>query len=265
MITFHSDVADRLRKHNKVCAAWVQMGSSISAEIFAEAGFDMIVIDAEHSPTTLPNLVSIMQAIKGTNCFPMVRAPWNDQITIKQILDCGAGGIHIPYVSTVEEAENAVKYCKYPPRGVRGIAGSQRAVCYGQKKSEYYAFADNEIIVVVAIETLAGVININDIINVDGIDGIFIGPADLSTSMGHMANPSHPDVQKAIATVESAVIPSGKFLGTVASDMNDAIAKYNKGYTLLYVMSDTTSLSSIAMKTVDQFKTYRQSINQNLL
>ena len=134
---FNDTIMTKLRNHEKVAAAWVQTGSNICAEIFGEAGFDMIVIDMEHSPTTLPGIASMMQAIKGCECIPMVRAPWNDMVMIKQILDCGAHAIHIPYVSTREEAEYAVKCCKYPPAGIRGIAGSQRAVAYGLNKKDY--------------------------------------------------------------------------------------------------------------------------------
>lgn len=255
---FASDVAKRLRSKEKVCAAWAQMGSCISAEIFAEAGFDMLVIDTEHAPTTLPGLISMMQAVKGTNCFPMVRTPWNDPVAIKQILDCGAAGLHIPYVSTRAEAEAAVRHCKYPPRGDRGIAGSQRAVCFGLDKADYYARADQEIIVMVAIETPEGVENIEEIASIEGLDGIFIGPADLSTAMGRLANPSAPDVQEAIRRVEQVVLKSDKFLGTVAAGMTDAIAKYDRGYNLLYVMSDTTHLASSAAAMVSQFKEYIQ-------
>ncbi|BDF72368.1 5-keto-4-deoxy-D-glucarate aldolase [Oscillospiraceae bacterium] len=253
---FQPEVARRLRSRQKVCAAWAQMGCSISAEIFAEAGFDMLVIDAEHSPTTLPGIVSLLQAIKGTGCFPMVRAPWNDPVSIKQLLDCGAAGIHVPYVSTREEAELAVRCCKYPPQGIRGIAGSQRAVGYGAEKADYYARANREVLVMVAIETEEGVRNIREIAAVDGLDGIFIGPADLSASMGYLDNPAAPAVQAAIRTVEQAVLSSDKFLGTVAAGMGDAAAKYDRGYSLLYLLSDTTCLSSAAAASVSEFHRY---------
>ncbi|MCL1817943.1 MAG: aldolase/citrate lyase family protein [Spirochaetaceae bacterium] len=127
-----------LKKGGKLLAAWAQLGTSLSAEILAEAGFDVVVIDMEHAPFTIPSIIPLMQAIKGTDSVPFVRAPWNDIVVIKQILDAGAYGIHIPYVSTKEEAENAVKYCKYAPQGIRGIAGSHRAVNYGLNKTEYY-------------------------------------------------------------------------------------------------------------------------------
>ncbi len=256
--SFAPDVAQRLRSKGKVCAAWAQMGSNVSAEILAEAGFDMLVIDAEHSQTTLPGLVSMLQAIKGTGCFPMVRSPWNDQVAIKQILDCGVAGAYIPYVSTREEAEFAVRCCKYPPQGIRGIAGSQRAVGFGADKADYYRRANNEIITMVAIETALGVSNAEEIAQVEGLDGIFIGPADLATSMGHLADPSAPEVQASIRHIEEVVAKSDKFLGTVAAGMDDAIQKFDRGYNLLCVMSDTTCLSSEAGKMVSQFRQYLQ-------
>lgn len=251
---FDNTIATKLRNREKVSAAWVQTGSNITAEIFGEAGFDMIVIDSEHSQTTLPGIVSMMQAIKGTGCVPIVRAPWNDMVAIKQILDCGAHAIHVPYISTKKEAEYAVQCCKYAPAGIRGIAGSQRAVTYGKNKADYYSRANQDIIVMIAIETYEGVKNIEEIVQVDGLDGIFIGPADLSTSMGFLGDSSAPEVQEAIKHIEKIVIPSNKFLGTVAPNMEKAIEMYDRGYTLLYTLSDTTGLMNLALNQVKVFK-----------
>ncbi|MFI3172616.1 MAG: aldolase/citrate lyase family protein [Eubacteriales bacterium] len=257
-LAFCSGIGNKLRNHEKVCASWIQSGSAVNAEILAEAGFDMVVIDMEHSQTTLPGLVSMLQAMKGTGCFSMVRVPWNDKVWMKHVLDCGVEGIHVPYVSTREEAEQAVSFCKYPSQGVRGIAGSQRAVCYGQKKDEYYNRANKDGIVMIAIETLQGVENIDEIVNVEGVDGIFIGPADLSTSMGYLNNPEEPHVQEAIAKIEKCVFASSKFLGTVAANMNDAKVKYNKGYDLLYLMSDVVGLMNISKQVVSSFQEYKK-------
>ena len=128
--------------------------------------------------------------MKGTNAIPFARLPWNDLIAAKRVLDCGVMGMHIPYVNTKEEAENAVKFCKYPTRGIRGIAGSPRAAGFGMNKGSYLQRANDETIVMVAIETPIGVANLDEILKVEGVDGIFIGPMDLSTSMGCFGNPS---------------------------------------------------------------------------
>lgn len=251
---FDTTVLERLRNGEKVSAAWNQLGSNISAEIIAEAGFDVMVIDMEHAHTTLPQVISMIQATKGTDCVPFVRVPWNDIVWCKQVLDTGAYGIHVPYVQTKEEAEAAVRYCKYPMDGVRGIAMSHRAVNYGMNKEDYFPRANKDLIVIVAIETPLGVENIKEIVSVDGVDGIFIGPADLATSMGHLANPAHPEVQEAIRMIEEAVIPTGKFLGTVAANAEAAKKLYDRGYGIIYMMSDVGAVVKAAKAEVKVFK-----------
>lgn len=250
---FDTTVLQKLRNGGKVSAAWNQLGSNISAEILAEAGFDVLVIDMEHAHTTLPDVISMIQATKGTNCVPFIRVPWNDIVWCKQALDTGAYAIHIPYVQTKEEAEAAVSYCKYPTKGVRGIAMGHRAVNYGMKKQEYFPHANEETMVIIAIETPLGVKNIKEIMSVDGVDGIFIGPADLATSMGHLADPSHPEVQAAIKEIEDAVIGSGKFLGTVAPNATAAKKLYDRGYGIVYMMSDVAALARVAKEEVKTF------------
>lgn len=249
-------VMNKLKRQEPVSAAWAQLGSNLSAEILAEAGFDILVIDMEHAPLDLPTLISIIQATKGTGCAPFVRAPWNDMVWIKHILDAGAYGIHIPYVSTKEEAEYAVKSCKYAPQGFRGIAGSHRAVNYSMNKADYYARANRDISVIVAIETPEGVDNVEAIANVEGVDGIFIGPADLSTSMGYLANPAEPVVQEAIAKIEAAAKAAGKFLGTVAASVEDAKRLYEREYSVIYFMSDVTDLAKQAVSAVKYFESH---------
>lgn len=251
---FDTTVLERLRNGEKVSAAWNQLGSNISAEIIAEAGFDVMVIDMEHAHTTLPQVISMIQATKGTDCVPFVRVPWNDIVWCKQVLDTGAYGIHVPYVQTKEEAEAAVRYCKYPMDGVRGIAMSHRAVNYGMNKEDYFPRANKDLIVIVAIETPLGVENIKEIVSVEGVDGIFIGPADLATSMGHLANPAHPEVQEAIRKIEETVIPTGKFLGTVAANAEAAKKLYDKGYGIIYMMSDVGAVVKAAKAEVKVFK-----------
>ena len=250
---FDTTVLEKLRSGGKVSAAWNQLGSNLSAEIIAEAGFDVMVIDMEHAQVTLPQVISMIQATKGTDCVPFVRIPWNDSVWCKQVLDTGAYGIHVPYVQTREEAEAAVSYCKYPMQGVRGIAMSHRAITYGMDKDRYFPRANKELMVIIAIETPLGVKNIREIVSVEGVDGIFIGPADLATSMGHMGDPGHPEVQAAIRTIEEAVLPTGKFLGTVAADAAAAKKLYDKGYGIIYMMSDVGAIVKTACAQVKAF------------
>lgn len=253
---FDTKIMDKLRNGEKVCAAWGQLGSNISAEIMAEAGFDAIVFDLEHAHTTLPQLISMIQAIKGTDCAPFVRVPWNDMVWCKHVLDTGIYGVHVPYVSTKEEAEEAVKFCKYPPMGVRGLAGSHRGVNYGMNKEDYFPRANRDTMVIIAIETPEGVRNVKEITAVEGVDGIFIGPMDLATNMGHLANPAHPEVQAAIKEIEDAVLPSGKFLATLAPSAEAAKKFYDKGYGLVYMMSDVGAIVKTAQDNVKAFREY---------
>ena len=247
----------RLQDGGKACGAWVQAASPITAEVMARAGFDFLVIDNEHGPGDTMTLVSQIQACShyGTDIY--VRVPWTDFVTIKKTLDAGATGIHVPYVNTREEAELAVRACKYPKDGVpgiRGIAGSPRAVGYGLNTANYLQKANDEILVYVALETPQAIDNLDEIMKVDGVDGIFIGPMDLSTSMGYFASPMHPEVQKKIAEVEKKVLGSGKFLGTVAGSFERAQELYDRGYQYLLTLSDTTTLSSVCRSFVTKFQ-----------
>ena len=245
-----------LRAGKKLCGAWAHLGSNLSAEILAKAGYDVIIPDMEHAPYSLPALVSVLQAVESSGCFTMVRAPWNDQVAIKQILDCGADGIHIPYVNTRQEAEYAVRACKYPPQGVRGVATSQRATCYGMEKMAYLTRANRDVVVMLAIETPEALADIEAIAATEGVDGIFLGPSDLSTSMGYLAAPGQPEVQAAIRTVEAAAKRHGKFLSTISSGGEDMRRKFDLGYSLLYLFSDTTGLAAAAQAHLKEAREY---------
>ena len=209
---YENKMAARLRAGEQLSACWIQMGSPVAAELVAEAGFDMAVIDGEHAPIDPINMVSLLQALKGNDIMPMARAPWNDFVAIKRLLDCGLQGIHIPYVNTAAEVKDAVSACKYPPIGIRGIAGSPRACGFGQNKGQYLQRANDNIIVMCAIETTVGVGNLEEMLEVEGLDGIFIGPMDLSTNMGYYAQPRNPEVVKTIEECAKKVVKAGKHL-----------------------------------------------------
>lgn len=251
---YYNEVKHRLKEKGKVSAAWLHMASNVSAEIMANAGFDALVIDVEHSPVDYQTILSMCQAIKGTGCLPFARAPWNDLIAIKRILDCGVMGLSIPYVNTAEEAREAVKRCKYPTKGLRGIAGSPRACGFGMNRGQYLQRANDENLVMIAIETPEGIRNLPEIMKIEDLDGIFIGPMDLSTSMGMMGQYDREEFKAAIKQIEDIVLPSEKFLATVANDAQAAQILYDKGYNFVIMMSDAVDLSKMAAKTVQEFK-----------
>ena len=251
---FYNKVKWLLKERKKTMGAWLQAASPITAEIFGKAGFDFAMIDMEHGPGDIMTLISQLQALQKYDVAPFARAPWNDPVTIKRMLDAGLYGILIPYVSTKEEAEAAVRACKYPLEGIRGIAPSPRAGGYGMNGNLYLANANEQLVVMTAVETPEAVEHIEQIVRVSGLDGIFIGPMDLATSMGHFCNPKHPEVQEAICKIEAAVKETDKFLGTVAGDFEAAKDLYERGYSYVVVRSDTTSLAKLALENVRKFK-----------
>jgi 2-keto-3-deoxy-L-rhamnonate aldolase RhmA len=246
--------ADAMRAGKKVSAAWLQAGSPVTAEIIAEAGYDVAVIDMEHGPGDIMVLMSQIQAMKGEPAVPFVRAPWNDMVQIKRILDAGAYGLVVPYVCTKAEAEAAVRAAKYPPEGIRGIAGSPRAGHYGNNFGEYFETANRDVFVFVQIENPDGVKNIDEILSVKGVDGIFIGPMDLATTHGYRGKPGTPEVQEIIKGLEAKIVASGKAMATICSDWADAKAKYDRGYNMIMIISDTVNLGRLAREEVAKFK-----------
>ncbi|MGE4284889.1 MAG: HpcH/HpaI aldolase/citrate lyase family protein [Clostridia bacterium] len=255
---YFNEVKHKLKNKGKVSAAWLQLASNVTAEIMADAGFDVLMIDVEHSPVDYQTILSMCQAIRGTGALPFARAPWNDMVALKRISDCGVMGISVPYVNTKEEAENAVKFLKYPNEGLRGIAGSPRAAGYGMNKGSYLQRANAENLVMCAIETPIGVANLDEILTIKELDGIFIGPMDLSSSMGYFGNPSAPEVQEVIKGIEQKVFASDKFLATVAGGFDQAKVLYDRGYNLIVMMSDAVALANMAASTVSKFKeTYK--------
>lgn len=243
-----------LAEKKKLSAAWLQAASPITAEIMAKAGFDILMVDMEHGPGEIMDLIAQLQAVSRYDVVPFVRAPWNDFVTIKRILDAGVGGVLVPYVNSAGEAAKAVSACKYPLEGVRGIAPSPRAGGYGMNQQNYLDYANEELDVLVAVETKTAVDNIEEIVRTNGLDGIFIGPMDLATSFGHFCDPQDEEVQEAIRRVEQVVLNSDKFLATVAGSFEQARTLYEKGYSMVVMMSDTTTLGKIALEQVDRFR-----------
>lgn len=251
---FENHVKRLIKEGKKTVGAWAQIISPISAEIMSRAGFDWLIIDMEHGPNDIPSLLAQMQAMKGTSAIPIVRAPWNDMVMIKRILDTGAYGVLIPYVSTREEAVAAARACKYPPEGNRGIAGSTRAAGFNQNHMEYLTKANDEILVIVQVENSQAVDNLDDILAVDGIDGIFIGPMDLSTNMGYLYNPNNEEVQNAIATIEAKVNHSDKFLATISGNWQQARSLFERGYQMVTLLGDGNALAAASTAAVANFR-----------
>jgi 4-hydroxy-2-oxoheptanedioate aldolase len=232
---------------------WSSLSSSYSVEVIAGAGFDWILLDMEHSPNDLENLLGQLQAAAPYDSHPVVRVPWNDMVAIKRILDIGAQSLLIPYVSTAEEARAAVSYTRYPPAGVRGVAGTTRATRFGRIK-DYARRAQDEICVLVQVETQAALENIEAICAVEGVDGVFVGPADLHASLGHVGEIANPKVKPMIDDAIRRIRKAGKAPGILTPSEEDARRWLDCGALFVAVGADVGILARGADAAAAKFK-----------
>jgi 4-hydroxy-2-oxoheptanedioate aldolase len=232
---------------------WSSLCSNIGAEVLADAGFDWILLDGEHSPNDVPSTMSQMQALVGGTAMPIVRPAWNDAVMIKRILDIGAQTILVPYVQNAEEAKRAVAAVRYPPAGIRGVASSTRANHYG-RVNNYLKLADSEICLLVQVETRPALGELEAIAKVEGVDGVFIGPSDLAASLGHIGNPAHPEVQAALEDAVKRLKAVGKAAGILTLSEEEARRYIGWGYVFVAVGSDIGLLGRGADALAKKFK-----------
>ena len=232
---------------------WSCLSSNVTVEVLAGAGFDWLLLDCEHSPNELPMVLSQLQAATGGTAHVIVRPPWNDAVRIKGFLDAGVQTFLIPYVQNEEEARQAVAATRYPPRGVRGFAGATRASRFGRVK-DYHARCEEEICVLVQVETRTAIDNLEAIARVEGVDGVFIGPGDLSADMGHLANIPHPEVQAAIEDAVRRVKAAGNIPGILLVDETLARRYVELGCLFTAVGSDIGILARGAEQLAQRFK-----------
>jgi 4-hydroxy-2-oxoheptanedioate aldolase len=242
-----------IQSGQKQIGLWSHLCSHISTEILAHCGFDWMVLDMEHSPNELPDILSQLQAMSGGSATPVVRVPWNDAVTFKRLLDIGVQSFLVPYVQTAEEARNAVAATRYPPHGVRGYAGAPRASGYGRIK-DYAHRCAGEMCVLVQIETVEGLKNLEAIAAVEGVSGIFIGPGDLSAALGHLGNPKHPDVLKTIDQAIARIRACGKAPGILTGDETLARHYVEQGCLFVAVGADQNLLRDSAQALSSRFK-----------
>jgi 4-hydroxy-2-oxoheptanedioate aldolase len=194
---------------------WASLASAYTTEVIAGAGYDWILIDTEHSPADLANVLSQLQAIEPYPTSAVVRVPWNDTVTMKRYLDIGAKSLLIPYVQTAAEAKAAVDNTRYPPEGVRGVALTTRASGFGRIDG-YAVKAADQICVMVQIETEIGLENLEEIAAVEGVDALFLGPADLHAALGHVGETTSPGIVSRIDEAIERIIRAGKAPGVFA-------------------------------------------------
>jgi 4-hydroxy-2-oxoheptanedioate aldolase len=242
-----------LRAARAQIGLWSSLSSNYTVEVIAGAGFDWILLDTEHSPSELENLLTQLQAAAPYATHPVVRVAWNDMVTIKRVLDVGAQSLLVPYVSSAAEAKNAVSYTRYPPGGVRGVAGTTRATRFGRIK-DYARRAHEEICLLVQVETEPALQSIEAICAVDGVDGVFIGPADLHASLGHTGEIANPKVKPLIDDAIRRIRKCGKAPGILTPNEADARHWLECGALFVAVGADVGILARGAEALAAKFK-----------
>lgn len=233
---------------------WSSSGSAAVAEMLGPAGYDWILLDTEHAPSELPDIIAQMRVLADSTAEAIVRPAWNDTVLIKRLLDAGARTLLVPFVQNEDEATRAVRAMRYPPYGVRGVSVSSRANRYG-RLTDYFTRVHDELCLLVQLETRAALGRLEAIAAIDGVDGIFIGPSDLAADFGHLGNPSHPEVQAAMRTAVDRCRAAGKPAGILAPVESDAKRYLDWGYTFVAIGADMGVLRKAADELLGRFRT----------
>jgi 4-hydroxy-2-oxoheptanedioate aldolase len=248
-----------LQEGGKVLGCWSVLGSPSVVELLGFAGFDYVLLDQEHGLGEPSHLTAQLQAMSATATTSIVRVPWNDHVYLKRVLDAGVEGVMIPSIETAEEARAAIAACRYPPRGRRGAASSSaRASNYGMALDYVATCADN-LLVVLQIESAKGVANIDQILAVEGIDVMFIGPHDLSGTVGQLGNLKHPEVAALIARAEERILGSDVPMGTVPHPGCSALEMFDRGYSFVNAGSDVSRLRDSSLADVREFHQFHRA------
>lgn len=250
-----NSVKKKLKEDKVVVGSWMSILNEDVSRIVAKSGMDWILYDTEHGPPSFETIDRLVHAVSGLEALPLVRVVWNDINAIKQALDTGAYGVVIPWINSKEEAKNAVTYCKYPPEGLRGCAPGRAASAWNITVEEYIKTVNDEILVIVQIETKKAIDNIEDILTVEGIDATFIGPMDLSMSMGYRGQPYHPEIikaeEKVLEACRSSGVAPGIAFGRSIDHLNELI---EKGFKFIGIGSDTEFLQRGCRETLNKIK-----------
>ena len=233
---------------------WIMSASHIVAEAVGHAGFDWAVVDMEHAPADVTQVVQMLQALSATRLVPVVRVPWNDAVMVKRVLDAGAGTVMFPYVQNADEARRAVAATRYPPEGVRGVAGMSRASKFGTA-SQYLKTANANVGVIVQLETQEALQALDTIAAVPGVDALFIGPADLSASVGHLGETGHPRVLELMGQAVRRAKAAGKPIGSLGGTP-EQLAQYRAlGFDYMALSSDLGLLMRGAQTALSALRT----------
>jgi len=243
-----------LREGKPQIGLWAALADAYVTELLANAGFDWILIDGEHAPNDVRSVMAQLQAVAPYPVSPIVRPPHGSVDLIKQYLDIGVQTLLIPMIETAEQAARMVAAVRYPPRGIRGVGNSLARASRWNQVDDYLRQADAEICVLLQVESVKGLQNLTEIAAVDGVDGIFFGPGDLSASMGFLGRPDDPSVLHAIQDGIEAVNAFGKAPGILCTDKRRAREYLGAGVSYVAVGADTTLLLRAAKDLLAFFK-----------
>jgi len=234
---------------------WLASGSSYVAEICAGSGIDWVLLDQEHAPNDLRTTLEQLQALAGyPDVDVLVRPPSADPVVIKRLLDIGAQNIIVPMIDDADEAGAAVAATRYPPAGIRGVGSALARASRWNRISDYLSTADSSVSLTVQVETVAGLTHLGDIADVDGVDAVFIGPADLAASMGKLGQPEHPDVVSAIEAALATIVAHGKSAGVNAFNEKIARRYVDAGASFVLVGADVALLARGAEQLVERYR-----------
>lgn len=247
--TFRRDILAGKR----LIGCWSSLANPITTEILGLAGFDWLLLDAEHAPNDVLTLIPQLMALKDSPSAPVVRPPVNDPVIIKRLLDAGFYNFLIPFVESAEQARRAVAATRYPPAGIRGVSVAQRSNRYGTV-SDYFTTINDQICVLVQIESRGGLENLDGICAVEGVDGIFIGPSDLAGALGHLGNAGHSEVQEAMRDIFACARRHGRTVGILATVEADARRYLEQGARFVAVGSDQGLFRAATQALWDRFR-----------
>lgn len=252
------DLKKRIKSGETLNGCWLNLGSSVTAEIVGLAGFDWVLIDIEHGAGGEKDVLFQLQALEHTPSAPIVRVESYDRQRIHRVLDLGAEGIMCPRINNPEEAKEVVNGLKYPPEGSRGVAKMVRATNFGKNFTDYREKANDNIVGIVQVETVEVLKHLDEIAAKDGVDVLFIGPADLSMALGIFGQFEHPDFKKAISATVAAAKKAGKATGILLFDPNDFTAYHEMGIQMIACGADATFVSDGARNMVNKLNGFRQ-------
>lgn len=247
-----------IREGRRRIGLWQALASPYTAEICAGAGFDWLLIDAEHAPNDLPLVLSQLQSVAAYPVEPVVRLPTGDTVLVKQFLDIGARTLLVPMVEGGEAAEAMVRATRYPPQGIRGVGSAIGRASRWNRTPSYLQRAADEICLLLQVESRAGLDRLGAIAATDGVDGVFIGPSDLAAALGHLGDPGHAEVQHAIEGSIATIRAAGKAAGILVADEALARRYLELGAVFVAVGTDVTLLARSAEALAKRFADFHE-------